>query len=302
MARLNMQTPGMGIALITPFTPDRQVDYAALAQLLDYQISHGADFIVVLGTTGENATLTPDERIAVSEFIVRHVGGRVPLVRGLGGNCTQTLVDEIRSTDLTPYDAILSVAPFYNKPTQEGLYQHFMAVADASPVPVILYNVPGRTGVNITPETVLRLAHDHPRIIGIKEASGNLVQQLELLNNKPADFIVLSGDDALTLPLVNNGAAGVISVIGNAYPDLFARMVHLALEGQSKQAWQIHHRLWAMYHLLFVDGNPGGIKALLHSMGMISNVLRLPLVPVSERNYEHIAQEMTNLAVNADEV
>lgn len=295
MAQLDFNKPGMGIALITPFTPAGAVDYDALGALIDFQIEDGADFIVVLGTTGESATLTDGERTAVSDFIVRHVNGRIPLVRGLGGNCTASLVEDIRRTDLSAFSAILSVAPYYNKPTQEGLYRHFMAVADASPVPVILYNVPGRTGTNMTPETVLRLAHDHSRIAGIKEASGNLVQQLELLNNKPAGFMVLSGDDALTLPLVNNGAVGVISVIGNAYPGMFARMVHLAMEGDSKGAWQIHHRLWAMYHLLFVDGNPSGIKALLHAMGMVGNTLRLPLVPVSERTYMRIADEMTHL-------
>lgn len=291
----------MGIALVTPFDTNGAVDYDALGNLIDFQIDRGADFIVVLATTGEAVTLTPAERSAVSDFIVRHVDGRVPLVRGLGGNCTAALLDDIVHTDLSPYCAILSVVPYYNKPSQEGMYLHFKAVAQASPVPVILYNVPGRTGANMLPETVLRLAHDCPGIIGIKEASGNLVQQLELLNNKPAGFAVLSGDDALTLPLINNGAVGVISVIGNAYPRTFSHMVHLALDGDAKAAWQIHHRLWSMFHMLFTDGNPAGIKALLHTMGKIQNVLRLPLVPVCQRTYERIADEMAALAPHTEE-
>ena len=295
MANFDIRRPGMGIALVTPFDITGAVDYDALGRLVDFQIEDGADFIVLLATTGETVTLTKEEQARVSEFVVDRVAGRVPLVRGLGCNCTASLVEEAKSLDLSPFDAILSVCPFYNKPSQEGLYRHFMALADASSKPVILYNVPGRTGVNMTPETVLRLAHDHANIIGIKEASGNLVQQLELLNNKPSDFMVLSGDDALTLPMVNNGAVGVISVIGNAFPGLFARMVHLALDGDNKGAWEIHHRLWAMFHLLFVDGNPSGIKALLHAMGRMENVLRLPLTPVSERTYSHIADEYRHL-------
>lgn len=299
MANFDIRRPGMGIALVTPFDRDGAVDFESLGRLIDYQIEDGADFIVLLATTGETVTLTAAEQEQVSEFVVNRVAGRVPLVRGLGGNCTSALVAEAKMLDMTQYDAILSVCPFYNKPSQEGLYRHFMALADVSAKPVILYNVPGRTGVNMTTDTVLRLARDHTNIIGIKEASGNLVQQLELLNNKPTDFMVLSGDDALTLPMVNNGAVGVISVIGNAFPGLFARMVHLAMDGDNKGAWEIHHRLWAMFHLLFVDGNPAGIKALLHAMGRMENVLRLPLTPVSERTYQHIADEYKHLLETA---
>lgn len=269
---------GMGVALITPFLPDKEIDYDALGAMVEHIISGGADYIVVLGTTGETPTLSPEERKSVREYVCAKVDGRVPLVLGMGGNCTHALVKEIGETDLSGYSAILSVTPFYNKPSQEGLYQHFSAVAKASPVPVVLYNVPGRTGTNIAASTTLRLAKEFENIIAIKEASGNFKQIEEIINGKPATFQVISGDDALTYPLITLGAEGVISVVGNAYPKEFGEMVRLCLEGNFQKALPIHYSFTKLYDELFVDGNPAGVKALLHKLGKIHNELRLPLV------------------------
>lgn len=271
---------GMGIALITPFLPDNTIDYPALASLIDFQITQGADFIVALGTTAETPTLTPDERATLRQFISQKVNGRIPLVIGIGGNSTAAVIDEITSSDLSTFDAILSVTPFYNKPSQEGIFRHFTAIADASPLPIILYNVPGRTGVNITPDTVARLAA-HPRIIAIKEASGSVTQTAEIIRRAPQDFIVLSGDDGLTLPLIALGAKGVISVLGNAFPAEFSTMVRLALQGQTDKAAKIHHTLGPLFRLLFIDGNPAGIKHLLSLQNRCADILRLPLIPVT---------------------
>ncbi len=286
MAHINLK--GMGVALITPFKADKTIDYDALARLLEYQIKNGVDYLVVLGTTAETATLTRDEKDSLRRFIVDRVGGRVPLVIGIGGNNTMGVIDEIRSTDLSAFSAILSVVPYYNKPSQEGIYQHYSAIAKASPLPVILYNVPGRTGVNMSAETTLRLAADHSNIIGVKEASGNITQMDEIIKRKHPDFMVISGDDGVTFPLITLGAVGVISVIGNAFPREFSRMVRLALNGDYAPALKSHHRFTELFSLLFVDGNPAGVKCLLHAMGYIENELRLPLVPTRITTYEKI--------------
>ncbi len=294
MAR-HMNLTGMGVALITPFKQDKSVDFPALARLLEYIIQNKADYIVVLGTTAETATLTEDEKKAVKEFVIERVNRRVPLVLGVGGNNTKALTDYIKENDLSAFNAILSVVPYYNKPSQEGIYQHYKAIAEASPIPVILYNVPGRTGVNMTAETTLRLARDFENIIGIKEASGNITQMDDIIKNKPADFMVISGDDGITFPLITLGAVGVISVIGNAFPKEFSRMVRLALHGQYDQALQIHHKFTELFSLLFVDGNPAGVKCLLNAKGMIENELRLPLVPTRITTYEKIRKVLNEL-------
>lgn len=280
---------GMGVALITPFKSDKSIDYPALARLIEHQIKSGVDFLVVLGTTAETPTLSADEKVEVRQFVAQCVGGRIPLVLGMGSNNTMGLCNEIRATDLSGYHAILSVVPYYNKPSQEGIYQHYAAVAQASPLPVILYNVPGRTGVNMTAETTLRLARDfRGKIIAIKEASGNFSQIDDIIKRKPADFMVISGDDAITFPLLTLGAVGVISVIGNAFPKEFSRMVRLALDGDFSNALLIHHKFTELFSLLFVDGNPAGVKCLLNSMGMIENELRLPLVPTRLATHDAI--------------
>ena len=294
MAR-HMNLKGMGVALITPFKQDKSVDFPALARLLEYIIQNKADYIVVLGTTAETATLTEDEKKAVKEFVVERVNRRVPLVLGVGGNNTKALTDYLKENDLSAFNAILSVVPYYNKPSQEGIYQHYKAIAEASPIPVILYNVPGRTGVNMTAETTLRLARDFENIIGIKEASGNITQMDDIIKNKPTDFMVISGDDGITFPLITLGAVGVISVIGNAFPKEFSRMVRLALHGQYDQALQIHHKFTELFSLLFVDGNPAGVKCLLNAKGMIENELRLPLVPTRITTYEKIRKVLNGL-------
>lgn len=285
----------MGVALITPFDTDKEIDYAALEGMLDYLIAGKVDYIVVLGTTGETVTLTSEERIIVRRFVAEKVNGRVPLVVGFGGNCTQEVVTELSKADLSDYSAILSVAPYYNKPSQEGLYQHFKAIISASPLPVILYNIPGRTGVNISSETTLRLAREFDKVIGIKEASGNFKQIEEIINNRPDDFFVISGDDSLTYPLMTLGAEGVISVVGNAFPVTFGKMVRLCLEGDFKSALPIHYKFSRLYDELFVDGNPAGIKSLLHDMGMIKNELRLPLVPTRFETSEELRKILKEL-------
>ncbi len=293
MAHINLK--GMGVALITPFKTDKSVDYDALARLLEYQIKNGVDYLVVLGTTAETATLTAQEKKDLRGFIAERVNGRVPLVIGIGGNNTMSVIEEIKTTDLSRFSAILSVVPYYNKPSQEGIYQHYSAIASASPLPVILYNVPGRTGVNMTAETTLRLARDHENIIGVKEASGNISQMDEIIKNKKPDFMVISGDDGITFPLLTLGAVGVISVIGNAFPREFSRMVRLALNGDFANALLIHHRFTELFSLLFVDGNPAGVKCLLHEMGYIENELRLPLVPTRITTYEKIRRVLTTI-------
>ena len=294
MAKINLE--GLGVALVTPFRKDKEIDYDALGHLVDHCIEGGANYLVVLGTTGETPTLMEDEKRVVREFIRTHVDGRVPLVLGHGGNNTRALVKALEEESFEGFDAILSVVPYYNKPSQEGLYQHYRTIAEASPLPVILYNVPGRTGVNMTAETTLRLANGCPNIIGIKEASGNFSQIDSIIKNKPKDFQVISGDDGITYPLMTLGAVGVISVIGNAYPKEFGRMVRLCLKGKFKEALPIHHRFTELFGLLFVDGNPAGVKCALNARGLCENELRLPLVPTRVSTNEKIHKIMLSLA------
>lgn len=270
---------GLGVALVTPFKADGSVDYDALRRLLDYQLSNGVDFLCVLGTTAETPCLSAEEKLKVKNIVVEKVQGRVPILLGCGGNNTAAVVESLKNDDFTGVDGILSVCPYYNKPSQEGLYQHFKAIANATELPVVLYNVPGRVGVNMTAETTLRLANDCPNIVAIKEASGNFAQIDDIIKNKPSHFDVISGDDGITFPLITLGAVGVISVIGNALPKEFSRMVRLALNGDYKNALEIHHKFTELFGLLFVDGNPAGVKAMLNIMGLIENQLRLPLVP-----------------------
>ncbi|MBR3783255.1 MAG: 4-hydroxy-tetrahydrodipicolinate synthase [Bacteroidales bacterium] len=282
-----MKTPlftGTGVALITPFRRGQEtVDFTKLEALIEYIITSGVDYIVALGTTSEAATMTDSERAAVKEFIVETVAGRVPIMLGLGGNNTLAVTDTINRTNFDGIAGILSVAPYYNKPNQRGLLAHYRSVAEASPVPVVMYNVPGRTGVNIAAETALAIAAECPNVIGIKEASGNISQVMEILRNRPQGFRVISGDDALTYPLLALGADGVISVIANALPKETSDMVHLALKGDFKHALPIHYRLLPLMHAIFDEGNPTGIKALLEAQGRITNILRLPLVKASKQ-------------------
>ena len=285
----------MGVALITPFNEDETVDYTALSRLIDYQIQNGTDYLVALGTTAETPTLTKEEQKKVVRLIIDKVNGRIPIVLGVGGNNTKAVVDQLKNDDFEGIDAILSVVPYYNKPSQEGLYQHYKAVAAATSLPVVLYNVPGRTGVNMTAETTLRLARDCENVIAIKEASGNITQMDDIIKNKPANFEVISGDDGITFPLITLGAIGVISVIGNAFPKEFSRMVRLGLNGDFANALTIHHSFTELFELLFVDGNPAGVKSMLNMMGYIENKLRLPLVPTRITTYEkiqHILREL----------
>ena len=279
---------GTGVALVTPFTRDAAVDVSALRSIVNNQIENGIDYLVVLGTTAESATLTKEEKQLVIDTIVSENNKRLPLVLGIGGNNTEGIVREMQETETGAFQAILSVSPYYNKPTQEGIYQHYKAVAEATTLPIVLYNVPGRTGVNMTAETTLRLARDFENIVAIKEASGNITQMDEILKNKPEGFDLISGDDGITYPLVSLGAVGVISVLGNAFPGEFGKMTRLAMEGDYAQALTIHHQFTEMYRLLFVDGNPAGAKALLSMMGMMKNKLRLPLVPAREVTCEQL--------------
>lgn len=288
---------GLGIALVTPFMQDGEVDYKALTRLVDYQIQNGADFLCILATTGETPCLSTDEKHKIKELVVDRVRGRLPILMGCGGNNTRAVVEELRSTDLRGIDGILSVCPYYNKPSQEGLYQHFRTIAEASPLPVVLYNVPGRTGINLKPETTVRLAQDCENIIAIKEASGSLEQVDEIIKNKPDRFDVISGDDALTFSMVASGAAGSISVIGNALPKEVSRMIRLEFKGEYEAARIIHHRFTELYSLLFVDGNPAGVKALLHEMGFIENVLRLPLVPTRITTLQKMTEILKTLKI-----
>ena len=279
----------MGVALVTPFDVTGEVDYDALNRLVDYQIDSRADFLCVLGTTAETPTLSDQEKMAVRRAVVERNAGRLPILLGCGGNCTRNIVNQLANDAMEDVDAILSVVPYYNKPTQEGMYAHFKAIAEATELPIILYNVPGRTGVNMLPETTLRLAADFKNVVGIKEASGNVEQIEYILRHRPEGFKVFSGDDGITLPLIKSGADGVISVIGNAYAAEFAELVHLAQAGRFAEAEAIDKRLTELYSLLFVDGNPAGVKCLMELRGMLQNVLRLPLVPAKQTTKEKIA-------------
>lgn len=286
MARSNFK--GLGVAEVTPFCKDGSVDYPALVRLIEYQIEGGANFLCILATTGETPCLTSEEKATIKKTAVETARGRVPILMGCGGNNTAAVVNELKTGDFSGVDGVLSVCPYYNKPTQEGLFQHFKAIAEASPLPVVLYNVPGRTGVNIKPETVVRLANENEKIAAIKEASGSLEQVDEIIRNKPDGFDVFSGDDSLTFPMISCGAVGVISVIGNALPKEFSKMIRLEIEGDIEQSQKIHHRFTELFKLLFADGNPAGVKAMLSELGLIDNVLRLPLVPTRQETMEKI--------------
>ena len=287
----------MGVALITPFKSDESIDFEALARLVEHLVKNGTDYLVVCGTTAETPTLTEKEKEEVTGFVIQVNAGRLPIVLGMGGNNTKAIVEKLQSYDFSGIDAILSVTPYYNKPSQEGIYQHYAAIAKASPVPVVLYNVPGRTGVNMTADTTLRLAKEFPIICATKEASGNFTQIDDIIKNKPKDFMVISGDDGITFPLITLGAVGVISVIGNAFPKEFSRMVRLALQGDYSSSRQIHHRFTELIELLFVEGNPAGVKSMLAVMGMIENKLRLPLVPNTIKTYEKIRVVLEELNI-----
>lgn len=291
----NNKFRGLGIALITPFAKDGSIDISALDRLVEYQIKGGADFLCIMGTTAETPTLSTEEKAMLKQHLVERVAKRVPLLMGCGGNNTASVVRDLQTFDWSGIDGILSVCPYYNKPSQEGLYQHYAAIAKASPLPVVLYNVPSRTGVNMTAETTLRLARDFENIVAIKEASGNIAQMDDIIKNKPANFDVISGDDGITFPLITLGAVGVISVIGNALPSEFSRMVRLALRGEYSTSLTIHHKFTELFKLLFVDGNPAGVKAMLSEMGMIDNVLRLPLVPTRLTTMEKISSIVREL-------
>lgn len=286
---------GLGIALVTPFQADGAIDYKALGRLVEYQIENGADFLCILATTGETPCLSREEREDIKRFVVDVNQGRLPILMGCGGNDTRAVVDELQRLDLQGIDGILSVCPYYNKPSQEGLFQHFKHIAQNSALPVVLYNVPGRTGVNLKAETTVRLANECSNIVAIKEAGGSLEQVDEIIKNKPKGFDVLSGDDALTFSMIASGAAGVISVIGNALPKEFSRMIRFEFNGEYEPARRIHHRFTELYSLLFVDGNPAGVKALLHEMGFIENELRLPLVPTRLATVQKMAAILKEL-------
>lgn len=282
---------GTGVAIITPFTPTGEVDFDTLTILADRLIEHGVSYLVVLGTTAETPTLSSGEKAAVLRCVVDSCGGRVPIVVGAGGNDTQASIRAIEDLDKSGVDAILSVVPYYNKPSQEGIYQHFSAIAAASELPLMLYNVPGRTGTNMTAETTLKLAIEYPgQIVAIKEASGDLEQVTRLLAERPEGFFVISGDDAITLPMIAMGADGVVSVIGNGYPGLISSLVKFALEGELEQARKLHFSLSPMMKSIFKEGNPAGIKAAMEIRGWCKNVLRLPLIPATETLYREIAE------------
>ena len=283
---------GTGVALVTPFKKDLSIDYDALENIIEHCIKGGLEYLVALGTTGESVTLNKNEKKEVYQFIKNKTAGRIPLVAGLGGNNTAEIIETMKSFDFEGYDAILSVSPYYNKPTQEGIFLHYMAIQEYTEVPIILYNVPGRTGSNMTAETTLRLAKASEKFAAIKEASGNPELFMDIMNEKPAEFDVISGDDNLTLPFLAMGMSGVISVIAQAYPKQFSSMVRLGLDGKFEEARQIHYQLYAIMKGIFMEGNPGGIKYVLSQMGLCQNIVRLPLAPISQASEAKLANMM----------
>jgi 4-hydroxy-tetrahydrodipicolinate synthase len=287
----------MGVALVTPFQTNGEVDYFALSRLVEFHLQNDTDYLVVLGTTAETPTLTASEQKEITRFVIEKVNKRIPIVLGVSGNNTKALIERVKTENMDEIDAILSAVPYYSKPTQEGIYQHYKTIAQATSMPVVLYNVPGRTGVNMTAETTLRLAHDFSNIIAVKEASGNMTQVGTIIKYKPENFQVISGDDANTFPLIALGAVGVISVIGNAFPKEFTQMVKLTLAGNYADALRLHYRFMELFELLFVDGSPAGIKSVLNILGYTENELRLPLVPARITTYEKIQSELEKLKV-----
>ena len=288
---------GAGVALVTPFHSDGSIDFDGLARVIEHQINGGMDYLVSLGTTGETATLTADERKAVWKFTAEVAAGRVPLVAGIGGNNTAEVICQLKTFDHQDYTAILSVSPYYNKPTQEGIYQHYKAVAEASPLPVVLYNVPGRTGGNISPETTVRLAQDIDNIVATKEASGSFDQFSKIMRDKPEGFLLLSGDDPATLPMMALGAVGLISVVANAFPAEVAQLAELCLENSYVEARRIHSKLIRITELCFTEGNPAGVKEMLHQLGICGATVRLPLVETTDQLVEAIRDELPKLTV-----
>jgi len=286
---MNNKFLGTGVALVTPFKADLSIDHEALAHIVEFNIDGGTEYLVICGTTGESVTLTKQEKKDVVATISKANNGRVPLVLGIGGNNTIQVVEEIIATDLSKIDAILSVAPYYSKPTQEGIYQHFKAISEASPIDVILYNVPGRTSKNIEVETTLRLANDFKNVIGVKEAGNNMSQYLELIKNKPEDFLIISGDDDLALGVTLAGGSGVISVIGQAFPKEFSNMIRLGLKGDAKESYKLHYKLMDIISFIFEENNPAGIKAVFEALNLCQDTVRLPLVPASNILKEKIA-------------
>lgn len=285
---MNSKFLGTGVALVTPFNSDLSVDHNALTNIVNYNIENGTDYLVICGTTGESVTITKQEKKAVIATISKANNGRVPMVLGIGGNNTMAVIEEIKTTDLSEIDAILSVSPYYSKPTQEGVYQHFKAVSEASPIDIILYNVPGRTSKNVEPRTTLRLANDFKNIIAVKEAGNNVAQYLELIKNKPEDFLIISGDDDLALGITLSGGAGVISVIGQAFPKDFSNMIRLGLKGETKEAYKLHFKLMDVIGYIFEENNPAGIKAVFEALNLCQATVRLPLVPASNQLKEKI--------------
>lgn len=273
---------GTGVALVTPFKKDFSVDVSALKAIVNFQIDNGIDYLVVLGTTAETATLTKEEKELVINTVVEANKGRLPLVLGVGSNNTAEVVEELKSRDFKDFAAVLSVSPYYNKPTQEGIYQHFKAIAEASPLPIILYNVPGRTASNMLPSTIIRLATDFKNVVAVKEAAGDIVQAMKLIQNKPEDFLVISGDDMITLPMILAGGAGVISVIAEGFPKQFSEMVHLGLNKRVEEAYKLHYLLADSIDMIFEQGNPAGIKEVFKTLGLSENTVRLPLVNADE--------------------
>jgi 4-hydroxy-tetrahydrodipicolinate synthase len=286
---------GTGVAIVTPFKNDSSIDFAALGRIVNHVIDGGVNYIVALGTTGESVTVSKDERKAIFSYILEAIDKRVPLVAGIGGNNTQEIVNCVRNTDFMGIDAILSVSPYYNKPSQRGLFQHYKAIATWCPIPVILYNVPGRTGCNLTAETCLELAHECDNIIGIKEASGNMEQIMKIIKGKPDNFLLISGDDMTSLPVIAMGGSGVISVIANVYPSQWSELVNQSLKYNFKAARDIQFEFMEILELVFIDGNPSGVKAMLNNMNLCQNNLRLPLVPVSKSVYSRIQKAMSEL-------
>jgi 4-hydroxy-tetrahydrodipicolinate synthase len=279
---------GCGVAIITPFHKHGTVDFTSLGKVVEHIISNGVNYIVALGTTGETATLTEKEKVAVTDFIIETTDNRIPVVLGIGGNNTQKIIEQVKETNFEGISAILSVAPYYNKPQQKGLFYHFKSIEEVSPVPMIIYNVPGRTGVNITADTTLKLAREVEGIIGVKEASGNLMQIMQIIKDKPNDFLVISGDDALTMPAISAGADGVISVVANAFPKEFSDMVKFSMEGNINKAKDIHYKLFDFSNAIFEDGSPSGIKAALEYLELCQNNLRLPLVKANKQTITNI--------------
>lgn len=296
---MNNENPfmGLGVALVTPFTANGNIDWEKFAELIEFQIENGTDYLCILGTTAETPTLTDDEKLKIVQSAIKQINGRIPIMVGCSSNCTAAVLNQIKQYEIEGVDGILTAVPYYNKPSQEGIYQHFKAIAENCKKPIVLYNVPGRTGVNMTAATTLRIANEFKNVIAVKEASGNLEQFKEIVAGSPEHFKVISGDDGLAFEAMQNGVIGVISVMGNAIPKTFSTMIHHLQNGDIESAATIHEQLKPLYSLLFTEGNPPGVKDLMASRGMIENVLRLPLVPVSKATHEQTVKAFENIAI-----